>query len=106
MLDDINKEIDTAKSITSDPATIINDFDAGFVTADTASQIRGYPEGEVDKAQEEKAERVKLIIASQGGEDGDARGASDLQVDQESSGDEKEGKVKRGADKDERVKMK
>lgn len=106
MLDKIYKEIEDAKSITSDPATIINDFDAGFVTAETASIIRGYPEDEVKKAQEEKAERVKKISEAQGDMVGDARGVSDLQTDEEDSSAEKNGKPKRGEDKDTRARMK
>jgi len=103
MLETINTEIDAAKSITSDPSTIINDFDAGFVTAKTASEIRGYEPGEVEKAQEEKAERLKVISASQGGLGGDARGVEDTQVDEESSSDEKAEKPTRGQDKDQRT---
>lgn len=106
MIDKINKEIDVAKSITSDPATIINDLDAGLVTAKTASIVRGYPEGEAAKAQAEKAERLKVINESQGGEGGEARGIDDLQDKQESSSDEKVDKDKRGTDKDTRAKVK
>jgi hypothetical protein len=106
MLDTINKEIDSAQSLTSDPATIINDLEAGLVTSELASIIRGYPEGEAEKAQEEKAERVSLISQSQGGLGGDARGVPDLQTDEEDSSAEKNGKPKRGADKDTRAKMK
>jgi len=104
LLDEMNKEIDSAKSITSDPATIINDFEAGFVTADTASQIRGYPEGEVEQAKKEHEARLRTISQAQGGVGGNARGVSDTQIGQNSSVSEKQGKPGRGPDKQQRTK--
>lgn len=96
VLEKIHKEIDDAPSMTSDAKTVLADFEAGLVSAGTASKIRGYAEEEVIKAQEEHAERVKMISEAQGGLGGEARGVDDTQIDQDDSSTEKKGKAKRG----------
>jgi hypothetical protein len=64
-IDIIDQEIDEAKVTLSDPATILQDIDAGLVSAQTASLVRGYPNGEVELAQKEKSNRLALIQAAQ-----------------------------------------
>jgi hypothetical protein len=55
-LDAILKEIDASTAPTADAKEIRSDVEAGLVTRATASVARGWPEGEADKAQEEKIE--------------------------------------------------
>jgi hypothetical protein len=61
----IDREIDAAVVVTTDPDIVKTDFDAGFVGLETASKIRGYPEGEVEKAKRDHAERVARIAIAQ-----------------------------------------
>jgi hypothetical protein len=80
--DDMNKvetEISQAPGLTSDPEILKSDAEAGFVTQDTASKLRGYPEGEAEKAKQEHAERAARIAAAQ--QRAGARGVSDLDTD-------------------------
>lgn len=64
-LEKINTEIDSAEVIISDPATIRSDHEAGLVSDELASKLRGYPEGEYKKAQADHAERATRILAAQ-----------------------------------------
>lgn len=96
----IEREIDTADTLTSDPDQIISDHEAGLVSDKTASMARGYKEGEVEQAKKDRAERIKLTLEAQGGPQGanGARGAKEFGG--ASGADEKVGKPKRGpADK-------
>lgn len=101
-LNKIKQEIDNAATITCDAKTIDLDIRNGLVSDQTASLARGYPSGEVDKARKDRAERIALVKEAQGGEDGQARGDSDTQIDQDASADEKEGKPKRTEDRNQR----
>lgn len=98
VLDKIYKEIDNTKVIVSDPTVVAQDWDNGFVSTKLASEIRGYPPEEVAAAKADHAERLRIIKEAQTSEDevGAARGIDDLQVDQLSSTDEKDGKTQRG----------
>lgn len=58
-------EIESAPVIVTDPNTIKQDHEAGFVGTDLASQIRMYPEGEAEKAKVDHAERAARILAAQ-----------------------------------------
>jgi hypothetical protein len=102
VLGEIYKEIDGAVVITTDPVIVKQDFDAGFVGLDTASKIRGYPAGEVEKAKQDHADRVaRIAIAqSEGGGAGApakpggmgnpaARGVQDLASNKQGGKDEK-----------------
>lgn len=65
-LQKIETEIDAAEYLTSDPDAITKDVTAGLVDKVTASNARGYNgEKVVPKAQEEHAERLKMLAASQ-----------------------------------------
>ena len=61
----IEQEIKTAKTMTSDPEVISTDLEAGLVSLETASQARGYPKGEVEKAKLDHAERLARIAEAQ-----------------------------------------
>jgi hypothetical protein len=65
ILETIEKEIDASVVVETDSETVRNDLEAGLVSNDTASQIRGYPEGEAEKAKVDQAERLALIAAAQ-----------------------------------------
>lgn len=60
ILDAIYDEIDSAEGSTGDPDQIRSDVEAGLVTAATGSILRGYAPGEAEKAQLERAERLRL----------------------------------------------
>lgn len=65
ILDDIYKEIDSAEVIVIDPEVIRQDHEAGFVSTALASELRGYPEGQVEQAKIDHAERIKRIALAQ-----------------------------------------
>ena len=92
----IYKEIDNAPTLTSDPKVIHLDLENGLVGNATASLARGYGADEYRKAQADRAERIRLTMEAQGGQGGQARGTLDLQTDQPTSRDEKDGKPVRG----------
>lgn len=93
----IDKEIDSAKVIVSDPEVIASDIENGLVSLETASAARGYPKGEVEKAKDDHAERLARIATSQaegGGAGaaagiGQARGVSDMGANQKDGKQEK-----------------
>jgi len=64
-LDKINQEIDKAKQIDTDWQAIASDVQNGLVSNDTASQARGYPTGEAEKAAKDHADRLKRIQEAQ-----------------------------------------
>lgn len=81
--DDLQKmyrEIDKAPAIIGSADTLATDVQEGLVSLDTASKIRGYPEGEAAKANKDHAERLARISAAQAapGENAAARGNPDL----------------------------
>src|SRR5581483_5356811 len=65
LLQDIYKEIDDAKVITSDPEEILADVEWGLVDLKTASEARFYPDGSAEKAKQDHADRLARIAASQ-----------------------------------------
>jgi len=64
-LEDIYSEIDSAEVIVIDPEVIRQDHEAGFVSTALASQLRGYPKGQVEQAKIDHAERIKRIALAQ-----------------------------------------
>jgi hypothetical protein len=64
-LDTIMSEIDDAKYMSGVAQDIKTDLDSGLVTEETASQARGYAEGEVAKARTQHAERLARIQKAQ-----------------------------------------
>lgn len=103
-LEKMLREVDAAAYLTSDPDIVINDLNAGLVGPELASEARGYPEGEVEKAQKAAEERATAIAQAQAkgnpGSDGltnpGARGVPDLAIEPNQGSKEKEGKPKRG----------
>ncbi len=95
----IEGEIDSAVVVTTDPDIIKTDFESGFVGLETASKIRGYPAGEVEKAAQDHADRVARIAIAQaeaggmaataGVGDPASRGVADKSGDPKAPGAEK-----------------
>lgn len=86
-MDKINKEIDSAVTIITEPDKIQKDFELGLVSGETASIASGYPAGESTKALADKAQRAVETLKAQmafskGGKDNnipntEARGAGE-----------------------------
>ena len=62
-MDKIAKELD--KTTPTNAETLLEDVDKGLVSTEFASDLRGYPQGEVEKAKKEHAERIARIQAAQ-----------------------------------------
>jgi hypothetical protein len=77
----IHEEIDAAGVIVTDPETVKADHEAGFVGTELASELRGYPKDEVEKAKKDHAERLARIAISQSEGAAAARGVNDLAGD-------------------------
>jgi len=105
VLEKIYSEIDSASVVVTDPQIIKDDHEAGFVGTDLASKIRGYPDGEVEKAKADHAERAARIALAQSKvtENAGARGLDDLEAG-DSAGNEK--KVSQDASLDDQGKKK
>lgn len=76
-------ELDNAPVIVTDPTIIKTDLESGLVSTATASRLRGYPEGEVEQAKKDHAERLARIAAAQTPGVGAARGVTDASADPE-----------------------
>lgn len=74
VLEKIYREIDEADVLFSDPETLSKDIEQGLINIEAASKAKAYPEGSVEKARQDHADRLKRIAESQG----QARGVSDL----------------------------
>lgn len=61
----MHSEIDKAKIVVIDPEVLKTDIELGLVSNETASKARLYPEGEVEQAKKDHAERIKRIAESQ-----------------------------------------
>lgn len=61
----IEKEIDQATSLTSDPEVVLGAQEAGLVSNETASKILGFPAGEVEKAKQDHIDRLTRIAIAQ-----------------------------------------
>ncbi len=95
-LEKIKKEIDSAKSYTSDPETIFKATELGLCSLDLASETLGFPEGEPKKAAKDHADRLARISEAQaknqpaGATNPGARGVTDMDPSPGQSGrDEK-----------------
>ena len=87
-LEKIFDEIDSAKVIVMDPEIIRLDHEAGFIGTKLSSELRGYPEGEVELAKADHAERAIRVLAAQSNGMG-ARGVNDLSVSPDDAAKEK-----------------
>lgn len=81
-------EVDKAVAMAVDPETIRQDHEAGFVGTDLASSLRGYPDGQAEKAKVDHAERAARIALAQS--KAAARGVADMDTDTSSGSKEKE----------------
>lgn len=83
----MKSEIDASAVVVTDPDIIKQDHEAGFVGTELASQLRGYPEGEAEKAKCDHVERLARIAAAQS--DPNARGNPDASGNHMAGSDEK-----------------
>lgn len=67
VLEEIFNEIDASPAIVPDYETIASDVENGLVGPELASELRGYPKGEAEKAAQAHADRLARIADSQGG---------------------------------------
>lgn len=65
VIDKIHAEIDAAKCLTFNIADLAQEIQLRIASAETISQMRGYPEGEHKKALAEQAEQLRIIAISQ-----------------------------------------
>jgi len=88
----MHAEIETSEVIVTDPETIKQDHEAGFVGTELASRLRGYPEGEAEKAANDHAERAARIVQAQmtKADRMQARGADDMDSDDTSGTTERD----------------
>lgn len=87
-LQQMHAEIDSAVVIVTDPIIIRSDHEAGFVGDKLASELRGYPKGEAERAAKDHAKRAARIVTAQMKEAdmkrAQARGAPDMDADTDS----------------------
>lgn len=93
-MNNIIKEIDTAKVLKSDSETILGEHEAGLVGDELASELCGYPIGEVERAKVDHAERATRILAAQTA----ARGVPELTNAKKQDSTIKEKKESQAAD--------
>jgi len=106
LLEKMKRESDASEYRTSDPEIITIDIENGLVSNELASKARGYPEGESEKAQKDRVERIKATAEAQGAGEVDgglknpgARGVPDLAAEPNQGSAEKDGKPQRGEGK-------
>lgn len=87
VLEKVKKEIDSAPTMNADPEVVAKDVEVGLVSLDLASKARGYPEGEVKKAQKDHADRLARIAESQASKNEMQNGAARGVADQGSQGE-------------------
>jgi hypothetical protein len=86
----IEKEIDAAEIIVTDPETVINEVTAGILDKKNAAKALLLPDDAVDQANKEHADRLAVISAHQGKNFGDqARGNPDGSADSNAGKQEK-----------------
>ena len=78
-LDKIYKEIDSADVIVTDPEIIRQDHEAGLIGTILASKVRMYPDGQVELAKQDHADRAARIALAQS--KASQRGVSDMDTD-------------------------
>jgi len=70
----IHDDIDKAEVVIVDASELKDDIETGLIDLEAASRAKSYPEGSVEKAKKDHADRVARIAESQG----QARGTPDL----------------------------
>ena len=64
-LTQIYKEISSSEVLVVDSKTLLAEVEAGLCSTDLASRLRGYPEGEAEKAEADRAKRLATIAMYQ-----------------------------------------
>ena len=64
-LEKINNEIDKAEVMNVDPEVLQTDVEAGLVSLEYASMLRGYPKGQVEQAKTDHEDRLARIAEAQ-----------------------------------------
>lgn len=88
-LDKINREIDEADLLVTDPDILIRFHEQRVVPGEYVTQALHLPEGSAEKALEERISFAKTLVEAQGGQVGAARGTPELQTEQKTSKEEK-----------------
>lgn len=88
-LDAMVKEVDSAPCIATNAETFFLDMENGLVSPELASQMRGYPKGEVEKASKAHAERLARIAIAQSQGAAAARGVGDASANPKEGQEEK-----------------
>ena len=89
-LETIHKEVDAAVVTNTDVDIIAKDLENGLVSNETASIARGYPKGEVEKANADHAQRAARVALAQS--EAGARGVKDLDENNQGGKPEKDQK--------------
>lgn len=98
-LQQIEKEIDDANVVSSDPNIVLSAQKSGLLDDISAADALGFDgKKTVPLAKQDRAERIRLTQEAQGGlgNASPARGATEFDKGQPTSADEKDGKAKRG----------
>lgn len=90
IIDRMLTEIDSSDSAISNIDNVIEAQKQGLVSDETASEILGFPKGEVEQARKDHAKRVALIQAAQTSDNNAARGVNDLSTNPQAAENEKE----------------
>ena len=92
-MDNIQDEIFSSEVIITDPEVIRADQEAGLVSTQLASTLRGYPEGEVAQAKIDHEDRLARIAIAQSEASianlNASRGVDDMSTDNNEASDEK-----------------
>lgn len=75
----MHQEIDESDIVIINPEVINQSIESGILCLETASKAMGYPEGEIDKAKKDKADRAAAVALAQS--TAGARGVADLSTD-------------------------
>jgi len=100
----IEEEINNSIIPITDSDTLAKDIEQGLLSAETASKAKGYPEGEVEKAEVEHSKRAARIVAAQ--TRAAARGVPDLDADPNNSAKDEKTESQKIKDQDVDVKDK
>ena len=88
VLDQMFSEIDNAPGTVSESDEMELDLEKGLVSTETASSLRGYANGEAEKAKIDHAERLRRIQDAQSSQSSAARGLPDADPNPDESADQ------------------
>lgn len=90
ILTKILNEIDKATITQTDVDTLLKSHEEGLISDIDAAVALGYPEATIDQARKDHAERIARIQQAQSSDKNQARGITDLAMNQKASKNEKE----------------